>query len=186
MTDIVFLSKLQQLGLSTNVELGGGMEYRRKDYLSIEGDPLNLNISITIFPDVQNFLYARYQDGSSLTEAAAVLKGSLGRVVDVSWDVEYVKYPSAYSKRNRLTLLLEIMDIFKECFVGGMGIDPHPGDVLTSFPYGAKVDVGPSMSSYKQGTINREYLLRRLGFGKVDSEGWCYAIYNNDLKLMPM
>lgn len=186
MTDILFLSKLQQLGLSTNVELNGGTEYKRKDYLNIEGDPLTLNINITVFPDVQNYLYARHQDGSSLTEAADVLKGSLGRIVDVSWDIEYVKYPSAYGKRNRLILLLEIMDIIKECFAGGMGIDPHPGDVLTTFPYGAKVDIGPSMSSYKRGTVNREYLDRRLGFGKVDSEGWCYAIYNDDLKLMPL
>jgi hypothetical protein len=186
MTNVVFLSKLDKLGLSTNVELNGGNTYVRKDFLSIEGDPLTLKIAITVFPDVQNFLYARYQDGSNLEEVAAILKGCMERIVDVSWDIEYVKYPSAYAKRSRLNLLTEILAIIKECFSGGMGLDPKAGDVLTTFPYGAKVDVGPSMESYRRGTINRQYLDRRLGFGKVDSEGWCYALYNNDLKLMPL
>lgn len=186
MTDIVFQAKLQQLGLSTNVAIEGGLQYNRKDYLQIEGDPITLNVNITIFSDVQNYLYARYLDGSNIDEAATILKGSLGRIVDVGWDIEYVKYPAAYDRKNRLKLLLEIIAIIRECFVGGMGIDPQPGDVLTTFPYGAKVDAGPSMNSYKRGTINREYLDSRLGFGKVDSEGWCYAIYNDDLKLMPL
>lgn len=181
-----FISKLQELGLSTNVELVGGVTSIRADCLKIENDPFILKVSITVFPNVQNYLLARNNDGSNLIDAANILKGQLGKVVDVAWEVEYAKYPSAYDKKSRLKLLLEIISIIRECLAGAMNVQPEVGMVLATYPYGSKVDLGPSLQSYRRGTTNREFFDRRLGFGKVDSEGWCYAIYNDDLKLMPL
>jgi len=108
-------------------------------------------------------------------------------VIEVGWSVTYNVHPSEYSKDSRRAALMQFMSHTREHLTEGMlGVKPRPGVVLTARPVGPRLDLGFTDESLMIGQRTRSSFASRFGFGPLQSDGFQYAIYNSECKIMPI
>ena len=83
-------------------------------------------------------------------------------------------------------IFFSFLKIAKNNLKGCFNISPNPGDILAARPQGPKINQGFTEESILLGKKQRISLGKRFGFGDIKSDGFQYAIYNNELSLMPL
>ena len=109
------------------------------------------------------------------------------RIAEVGWDLLYPTKLRKDSKRNLFILYLQISrDLKKMLRQDFLGIRPNPGDVLVSRPRGLKFGLrkfNTEDEGMRQRSISAEKLFN---FGKLNSWGDQYSLYDEDLNLHPI
>jgi hypothetical protein len=106
------------------------------------------------------------------------------RLADVGWEVKYTQQPDQYNMKDRTKVIFNIFKQLIEALSDGMcGYSPRPGDILAAKPYGPKINDGFNEDSIIIGTRQRYLVAKKVGFGTLYEDGFCYAKYNKDLKL---
>jgi hypothetical protein len=105
---------------------------------------------------------------------------------EVGWEVVYNKQPNEFTLHERKKIFFSFMKIAKNNLKGCFNISPNPGDVLSARPQGPKINQGFTEESILLGKKQRISLGKRFGFGDVKTDGFQYAIYNNELSLIPL
>ena len=105
---------------------------------------------------------------------------------EVGWEVIYNKQPDEFTLEERKKIFFSFLKIAKNNLKGCFNISPNPGDILAARPQGPKINQGFTEESILLGKKQRISLGKRFGFGDIKSDGFQYAIYNNELSLMPL
>lgn len=176
----------KKYGLTSNAGIEDIFTIVQQTDFEIEGDPIILQTEVTIYPNKVNYLFVRWQEDPNLDVPVSMTEGHLGRVIDVCWQMKYVKYPDQYSRRERTKLIVDIMKSLRDNQANGIGDQKlEDGDMVVSYPYGSKIDMGPTLASRERGRIQRAYFDRKFGMSKPYSDGWCYGIVQ-DGKIGPL
>lgn len=158
----------------------------------IENDPFVFETVIFEYKNPLQFIFEKFAAVNlNLAQVEYLLNkldvNTSNKVYEVEFHTTYKRYPKDYSIHNRKYILYRYLENVKSMLADGFGnVKPHPGDVIAAYPHGYKINMGPVLKSTQLGIKNREYLLKHLNLGKKDVYGWCYGIYNDDLKLMPL
>ncbi len=106
------------------------------------------------------------------------------RIGDIGWEVKYTKQPEEYELKDRAKIIFNLFKQFIEAITHGMyEYTPRPGDILAARPYGPKINEGFNENSIAIGSRQRYLVAKRVGFGTLQDDGFCYARYDNDLIL---
>jgi len=109
------------------------------------------------------------------------------RIADVGWEAKYTKQPDLYELKDRKKIIFNILNQIIEALSQGMcEASPRPGDVLAAKPHGPKINDGFNASSITIGTHQRHLVAKRVGFGNLYDDGFCYARYDENLVLKPI
>jgi hypothetical protein len=109
------------------------------------------------------------------------------RLADIGWEVKYTKEPDQFNTTDRTKIIFNLFKQFIEALSDGMcGYKPRPGDILAAKPYGPKINEGFNESSIIVGTRQRYLVARKVGFGTLYDNEFCYARYDENLKLNPI
>lgn len=109
------------------------------------------------------------------------------RIADVGWEAKYTKQPSEYDMSDRTRIIFNVFKQLIEALSDGMcGYAPRPGDVLAAKPHGPKINEGFSENSIAVGTRQRYLVARRVGFGTLYGNGFCYGKYDENCILRPI
>jgi len=108
-------------------------------------------------------------------------------LADVGWEAKYTKQPSQYEMQDRTRIVFNLFKQLIEALTEGMcGYEPQPGMVLAAKPHGPKINEGFNESSITIGTQQRYLVAKRVGFGNLYENGFCYARYDDDCILRPI
>ena len=106
---------------------------------------------------------------------------------DVGWEAKYTKQPSQYDMKDKTRIIFDLFRQLIEALSDGMcGYNPKPGIVLAAKPYGPKINEGFNESSIAIGSRQRYLVAKRVGFGNLYENGFCYARYDDDCVLRPI
>ena len=106
---------------------------------------------------------------------------------DVGWEAKYTKQPSQYDMKDKTRIIFDLFRQLIEALSDGMcGYNPKPGIVLAAKPYGPKINEGFNESSITIGSRQRYLVAKRVGFGNLYENGFCYARYDDDCVLRPI
>jgi len=106
---------------------------------------------------------------------------------DVGWEAKYTKQPSQYEMKDKTRIIFNLFKQLIEALSDGMcGYKPKPGIILAAKPYGPKINDGFNESSITIGTRQRYLVAKRVGFGNLYENGFCYARYDEDCILRPI
>ena len=158
----------------------------------IENDPFVFETVIFEYKNPLQFIFEKFAAVDLNIAQIEYLINKLNvnttnKVYEVEFHTSYKRYPKEYSVHNRKYMLYRYLESAKTMLANGVSnIKLYPGDVVAAYPHGYKINMGPVLKSTQLGIKNREYLLKYLSLGKKDVYGWCYGIYNEDLKLMPL
>lgn len=109
------------------------------------------------------------------------------RIGEVYWKVIYTNDPTEFTLEERRAIFSYFIKDVKNYFTNGFDkFKPREGDILVSNPYGPKINKGFTKDSMEIGTRQRAIWNKRLGFGNLQSDGFCYSRYNSDLELTPL
>jgi hypothetical protein len=108
------------------------------------------------------------------------------RLGEVGWEVVYSKQPNEFTLEERKKIFFSFIKIAKDNLKGCFNISPFPGDILAARPQGPKINTGFTEESILLGKKQRISLGKRFGFGEVKSDGFQYAIYDQNLSLNPL
>lgn len=191
---LMFEQTMERLGYKIKTPLVLADKHIQTQATHIGPHPFWLVTYIVPYQNKASYLYYRYLDaGPSVKDslingfAENILYEDEAMIAEVGWEVKYKTHPSQLDKMERIKLMLEFNKTCYDNIHNGMfGYIPKPGYVLTSEPKGAKVDMGPSLNSWKEGAKNRAAFARRVGFGEVKEDGWNYGIYDENVKLKPL
>ena len=113
--------------------------------------------------------------------------GEKTMLADVGWEAKYTKQPSQYEMNDRKRIIYNLFQQLVEALSEGMcGYEPKPGMVLAAKPHGPKINEGFNESSITIGTHQRYLVAKRVGFGQLYANGFCYARYDDDCILRPI
>jgi len=106
---------------------------------------------------------------------------------DVGWEAKYTKQPSQYDMKDKTRIIFDLFRQLIEALSDGIcGYNPKPGIVLAAKPYGPKINEGFNESSIIIGSRQRYLVAKRVGFGNLYENGFCYARYDDDCVLRPI
>lgn len=121
------------------------------------------------------------------TLAENILFNEKRRIGEVYWKVVYTNDPTEFTLEERRAIFGYFIKDVKNWFTNGfVKFEPREGDMLVSNPYGPKINKGFTSESMDEGTKQRALWNKRLGFGDLKLDGFCYARYDQDLKLRPL
>lgn len=108
-------------------------------------------------------------------------------IADVGWEAKYTKQPYQYEMKDRTRIVFNLFQQLIEALSDGMcGYTPKPGIVLAAKPYGPKINDGFNETSITIGTRQRYLVAKRVGFGNLYGNGFCYARYDDNCILRPI
>lgn len=108
-------------------------------------------------------------------------------LADVGWEAKYTKQPYQYEMKDRTRIVFNLFKQLIEALSEGMcGYQPKPGIILAAKPYGPKINDGFNETSITIGTQQRYLVAKRVGFGNLYLNGFCYARYDDDCILRPI
>lgn len=108
-------------------------------------------------------------------------------IADVGWEAKYTKQPYQYEMKDRTRIVFNLFQQLIEALSDGMcGYTPKPGIVLAAKPYGPKINDGFNETSITIGTRQRYLVAKRVGFGNLYGNGFCYARYDDNFILRPI
>lgn len=174
----------------TNIE----KERRQINYMCEDGSAMAIYIFIILYPNKKSYLYQEflYQKTQQSNEIKKELKdlakriyfSEKTRVADVGWEAVYTKQPDQFSFEDRKKIIFDFLQKANQAINAGLcNHSPRPGDILAAKPYGPKINEGYNESSLVIGTRQRYAVARKIGFGSLCSNGFCYARYDDNLIL---
>lgn len=108
-------------------------------------------------------------------------------IFDVGWEAKYTKQPNLYEMDDRKKIIFDIFKQLTEAISEGMcNFKPQVGMILAAKPYGPKIDEGFNESSIQIGSQQRYLVAKRVGFGPLYGNGFCYGRYDENLILRPI
>ena len=108
-------------------------------------------------------------------------------LADVGWEAKYTKQPYQYEMKDRTRIIFNLFQQLIEALSEGMcGYIPKSGMILAAKPYGPKINDGFNETSITIGTHQRYLVAKRVGFGDLYPNGFCYARYDDDCILRPI
>ena len=168
---------------------------RQTNYICDNNGALAIYTYIIPYKNKKSYIYNEFLDfyGDKDLEvkiknlANRILFKEKTRIVEVGWEVKYNQDPTNFSIKERKKVLFHFMhQSFQMINFGHFGLYPNVGDILSANPRGIKIDQGFNESSIEIGTRQRVSLAKRFGFGNLYDDGFVYARYNEDLKLVPI
>ena len=113
--------------------------------------------------------------------------GEKTMLADVGWEARYTKQPDQYEMNDRKRIIYNLFQQLVEALSEGMcGYEPQPGMVLAAKPHGPKINEGFNESSITIGTHQRYLVAKKVGFGPLRDNGFCYARYDENCILRPI
>jgi len=137
-------------------------------------------------------LFLRIKDDSNAKEqikclCEMILFKEKTPIGDVGWEAKYTKQPSQYEMKDKTRIIFDIFKQLIEALSDGMcGYTPKSGMVLAAKPHGPKINEGFNKSSIAIGSRQRYLVAKRVGFGNLYENGFCYARYDEDCILRPI
>jgi len=172
-------------------------EKRQINYICEDGSAMAVYLCLRPYLTKKSYLYSQFKylkkentlditkEISNLCKYINIKEKS--RVGIVSWEVIYTKQPEQYNLKDRTQIIFNILKQLTEALTDGMcGYYPKPGDILAAKPYGPKINEGFNETSITTGTRQRYLVTRKMGFGSLYENGCCYAMYDKNLKLLPI
>lgn len=169
-------------------------ETKQINYMCSDG-AMGIYNTIIVYFNKKSYLYSEFNGnyGSPfIKERISTLAENIHfnektRVGEVSWKVIYTKQPTEFTLEQRKKIFYAfIKDTYDHFNNGMLGLKPRVGDVLVSNPYGPKINQGFSEHSLEIGTRQRASLSKKLGFSEMKPDGFCYARYDENLRLRPL
>lgn len=158
------------------------IEYKKTHSFDINGKHFVLSAEFDYFDNVQSFLDAE----QAAIDTRSILSRYDNPLVDVSWSIFYGNnYPSTLPARDRAKMLIEFRKIIKDCLANGIDDKkPQPGIIVVAYPWGSKIDLGPTLQSQQLGKKNRIAFAKSCAdFSDPTSDGWMLARYNDQCKI---
>jgi hypothetical protein len=195
-----FIEALQDLDVPYNQELSQAEALSSERFYEVDPGVLKVKTFIIPFHNKLNYLFSDWmwkKDKSFEVRKSELLwlKDMIRlddvapdpQVVEVGWSVTYNVHPSKYTKDSRRVALMQFMRHTRDHLNNGMfGYKPAPGIVLTARPVGPRLDLGFTDESLMIGQRTRASFAQRFGFGPLQRDGFVYAIYDNDCKIVPL
>ncbi len=191
---LMFENVMERLGYKIKTPLIIADKYTEKRATHVGPHPFWFITYIVPYQNKASYLYYRYIDAGA-SPKDSLIKGFAENIdyendtvmAEVGWEVKYQTHPSNLDKRERAKLMIKFNRACYDNIHNGMfGYTPKSNYVLTCEPKGAKIDAGPSLISWKDGAKNREAFAKRVGFSSMKKNGWCYGIYDENVKLKPL
>jgi len=196
---IKFERLLRELGYRDRSPIFQEGEKRKRqiNYHCEDGSAMAIYLFLILFPTKKSYVYPAFlrlkaENNSHIKEQLHSLCKIIRleeptRVADVGWEAKYTKQPDLYELKDRKRIIFNILNQIIEALSQGMcEASPRPGDVLAAKPHGPKINEGFNESSITIGTHQRHLVAKRVGFGDLYANGFCYARYDENLILRPI
>lgn len=165
------------------------------NYVLPSGKAMGFYNTIVPYYNKKSYLYTEFDQNYYEPErknmvkslAENILFNEKTRIGEVYWKVIYTNDPREFTLEERRAIFGYFVKDVREWFTKGfVKFEPREGDMLVSNPYGPKINKGHTSESMDEGTKQRALWNKRLGFGDLQSDGFCYARYDHNLKLRPV
>lgn len=160
--------------------------------------PIKIKGFIKLYPNKKSYIWFCYQEmlNDSRVVSKEYMKTTLSmiakqinlnkhsRIAEVGWEILMGHTIILWTKSDRTKLYFKLIKQLKLILKNGdWGINPNPGEILVSRPGGLRYGAIHGLEiSKERGHINQ----RIFNFGKVNSYGDQYAIYDENLNLQPI
>lgn len=194
----LFNSILNDIGYPDDSEIYS-QENKKKNQIIYKCDSGLMSIYSYVIPykNKKSYVYLEFldsQENYDLEKTKFNIKELCDNIIfnqktklgEVGWEVTYNKQPSEFTLSERKKVFFSFMKIAKNNLKGCFDILPNPGDVLAARPQGPKINIGFTDESIFLGKKQRISLGKRFGFGDIKSDGFQYAIYDQNLSLNPL
>lgn len=165
----------------------------------INGKKIIIRQYIIEYKNKKSYLNSEYEYSSyyysedivkkNIIELISIIKfPGTGKIYDVGWETTYLMDPKLFTKKERTKIALNAFKTAKKYLKGFIGkYDPKPGDIIGSRPLGLKIDKGYTEESEEEGTLQRSILSKKIfSFGELKSDGMQYAMYDENMNLIPI
>lgn len=196
---IEFERLLHQLKYRDNSPIFQESEKKRRqiNYHCQDGSAMAIYLFIIPFLTKKSYVYPIFlrlkkENESQIKEKLHILMQCIyfeekTQILDVGWEAKYTKQPHLYLMGDRKKIIFDVFNQLVEAISYGMsGVLPKPGIILAAKPYGPKINEGFNESSIAIGTQQRYLVAKRIGFGPLYGNGFCYARYDNNCILRPI
>jgi hypothetical protein len=196
---IEFERMLYQLGYRDNSPIfpEKGKEKRQINYYCQDGSAMAVYLFLILYATKKSYVYPVFlklkkENESKIKEKLHILMQCIyfeerTRIVDVGWEAKYTKQPDQYCMQDRTKIVFDVFKQIVEALSQGMcGKTPQPGDILAAKPHGPKINDGFNETSIAIGTHQRYLVAKRVGFGPLYGNGFCYARYDENCVLRPI
>jgi len=193
-----FNNILNDIGYSDNSQIYP-QENKKRNQIVYTCDSGLMSIYSYVIPymNKKSYVYLEFLDSEekhSLEKIKSNIKELCDNIIfnqktklgEVGWEVVYSKQPNEFTLHERKKIFFSFMKIAKNNLKGCFDISPNPGDVLAARPQGPKINQGFTEESILLGKKQRISLGKRFGFGDIKSDGFQYAIYDENLALNPL
>lgn len=195
-----FISALHDLNIPYDQELPQVDELSSEQYYEMDPGVLKIKTFIMPFHNKLNYLYSDWcwKKDKSIDDRKKELiwlkdiirldePAPDPGIVEVGWSVTYNVHPSEYSKDSRRRAIMKFMrDTRGHLNMGMFGLKPQPNVYLTARPVGPRLDLGFTDESLMIGQRTRSSFAQRFGFGPLQRDGFLYAKYDDDGKIVPI
>jgi len=168
---------------------------RQINYYCEDGSAMAVYLFLIPYQTKKSYIYPAFLELKTNPEIKEKIL-SLAKIIrfeektilaDVGWEAKYTKQPSQYEMQDRTRIVFNLFKQLVEALSEGMcGYQPSPGIILAAKPYGPKINEGFNESSITIGTQQRYLVAKRVGFGQLYANGFCYARYDDDCILRPI
>lgn len=196
---IEFERILHQLGYRDNSPIFPEREKERRqiNYYCEDGSAMAVYLFLILYVTKKSYIYPAFlrlkaENDSQIKEKIQSIANIIHfeektRVADVGWEAKYTKQPDQYTMQDRTKIVFDVFKQLIEALSQGMcGKTPRPGDILAAKPHGPKINDGFNETSITIGTRQRYLVARRVGFGTLYENGFCYARYDENCVLRPI
>jgi hypothetical protein len=195
-----FVTALHDLNIPYDQELSQAKELSSEQYYEMNPGVLKVKTFIVPFHNKLNYLYSDWvwKKDSSVEDRKKELlwlkdaicldeQAPEPGVIEVGWSATYNVHPSEFSKDSRHRALMDFMRSTRENLKNGMlGVKPQLNVYLTARPVGPRLDLGFTDESLVIGQRTRSSFAQRFGFGSLQRDGFLYAKYDDDCKIVPI
>jgi len=155
--------------------------YTKTHTYEIDGFSFALSAHIAWFDTTQRFLDAE----EAAMDTRLILSKYKDPLADVSWSIHYGdNHPDLTNKRSRTKMLIEFRKFLRHYLQNGFGYEPvipKPGIFVVAYPWGSKVDMGPTTQSFNLGKNNRIAFAKSCAdFSDPTSDGWLLGRYDSN------
>lgn len=168
---------------------------RQINYKCDDGSAMAVYLFLIPYQTKKSYLYLEFLDLKDEPDVKEQVK-SLAELIrfdektmlaDVGWEARYTKQPDQYEMNDRKRIIYNLFQQLVEALSEGMcGYEPKPGMILAAKPHGPKINEGFNESSITIGTHQRYLVAKKVGFGPLRSNGFCYARYDENCILRPI
>lgn len=196
---VEFEKLLKEIGYKNRLPLNYKVKEQKNLILEdCNTGPIKIKGFIKLYPNKKSYIWFCYQEMITKNIEIKEIKKTLSmiarqinfnhhsRIAEVGWEISMGHTIILWTKSERTKLYFRLIKKLKLILKNGdWGIDPNPGEILISRPRGLRygeIHGNGYKISEERGHINQ----RIFNFGKVNSYGDQYAIYDENLNLQPI